>query len=31
LIRNLWTDDDFQVHPTHPKLQCCIIFNETSA
>lgn len=29
LIRNLWTDDDFQVHTTHPKLWCYIIVNET--
>jgi len=29
LIRNLWRDDDFQVYTTHPKLQCCIIVNDT--
>jgi len=29
LIRNLWTDDDFQVHTTRPKLQCYIIVNDT--
>jgi hypothetical protein len=30
LIMNLWTDADFQVHKTHPKLQCCTIINEAS-